>query len=159
MFRPHPRIGLAGSGDVPELARLYEATWADCCDSVPEQILNEERASLDEISGWFGGGFEVYVARFSQGIVGAARCTFPTGTCLVDRIAVDPGHRHQGVAQALVEHILGRARRAGVTRAWLSSPRQLDTIVALGRHLGFREATSEDGSRQLGDRVLLEIGV
>jgi ribosomal protein S18 acetylase RimI-like enzyme len=139
-FRATPRVSLAVSSDAPALTELYRRAWADCAVRVDRRMIDDQVPSLEELRTWLAGGFEVYRASDEGRIAAAVRCSFPTSTCHLDRLAVDPDLRRRGLGQALVEHALNRARRAGVTRVWTQMTPKLEDAMALFRGLGFREA-------------------
>ncbi|HEV2954191.1 MAG TPA: GNAT family N-acetyltransferase [Candidatus Dormibacteraeota bacterium] len=159
LFRPHPRISLALSADALALADLYDRAWADCRGLISDSLAEENLASAEEVLSWLGGGFEVYVARLGGDLVGTIRCSFPAGSCLIDRLAVGAAFRNQGIGAALVDHALSRARRAGVTRAWLNVPRQLEPLAGFVRSLGFRESVTIHPPAYDTDTILMEIAV
>lgn len=139
-FRPVPKVSLAQAPDAPALAALYARAWGAYAGRLDPRLLADQAPAADEIAAWFRGGFEVYRATHEGRLVGAVRCSFPTSTCLVDRLAVDPEHARRGFGQVLAEHALSRARRAGVTRVWVHLSPKLEDAVALFRSLGFRES-------------------
>ena len=66
--------------------------------------------------------------------------SFPTGSCQLDRLAVDPDQRRRGFGQVIAEHGVSRARRAGATRVWVQLSPKLQAADSLFRGLGFRDA-------------------
>ena len=140
LFRPQPRITLANPEDAVALAELYRRTWSAYQGVLDGRMVSDNLPGADETEAWLRGGFEVYTAVMDGRLAGAVRCSFPTGTCLLDRLAVDPGFRRRGVGKALAEHAISRARRAGVTKVWLQTSPKLREAAALFRSLGFRES-------------------
>ena len=140
LFRPVPRISLAQLGDAAGLADLYRLAWAPLRGRVDDRMIADQAPSEEEVSSWFRGGFEVYRATLDGQLVGAVRCSFPTGTCLMDRLAVLPESRGRGFGKFLAEHALSRAKRAGVSKVWLYASPKLETAVNLFDALGFRES-------------------
>jgi ribosomal protein S18 acetylase RimI-like enzyme len=140
LFRPVPRISLAQRADAGELANLYHHAWAPMRGRVDERMIADQCPGEEEVESWFHGGFEVYRATLDGELVGAVRCSFPTGTCLIDRLAVVPESRGRGFGKFLAEHAVSRARRAGVTKVWLYASPKLETAVNLFDALGFRES-------------------
>jgi ribosomal protein S18 acetylase RimI-like enzyme len=126
-FRSAHRVLATQPGDANALVGLYG------------RVCEGRAPTFDEVASWLGGGFELYHTAGDVGIVGAVRLSFPSGSCQLDQLAVDPDLRRRGHGRALVEHGVMRARRAGATRVWAQvSPQALET-AALFRRLGFRE--------------------
>lgn len=140
-FRPTPRVNLAQAGDAPALAHLYERVWRPWSGVLDERMIRDQLASEEEIEVWLGGGFEVYRASYDGQLAGAVRLSFPTGSCLLDRLVVDPEQRRRGFGQVIAEHGVSRARRAGATRVWVHLSPKLEAAAALFRGLGFKEAS------------------
>jgi ribosomal protein S18 acetylase RimI-like enzyme len=151
-----PRVVLVQATDADELARLYERAW-DGCAGLDPRMVEDQRASIDELRAWLHGGFDLYQASFDGRIVGAVRCSFPTSTCHLDRLAVDPDLRRRGFGQALVQHAIGRARRAGVTRVWAEVSPKMPDALALYRRTGFRESGRYAASYWNEPLLLLEL--
>jgi len=140
LFRPVPRISLAQRSDAAGLVQLYLQAWTPMRGRVDERMIADQCPSEEEVAFWFKGGFEVYRATLEGGLVGAVRCSFPTGTCLLDRLAVLPESRGRGFGKYLAEHAVSRAKRAGVSKVWLYASPKLETAVNLFDALGFRES-------------------
>jgi GNAT superfamily N-acetyltransferase len=140
LFRPHPRISLAKPEEVGAIAGLFTRAWDRHRASIDARLIADQSPGVEEVTAWLGGGFEVFTAHLDGELVGVIRCSFPTGTCQVDRMAVDPDRHRRGVGRALVEHAISRARRAGVTKVWVQTTPKLEAVQTLYRSLGFRES-------------------
>lgn len=140
LFRPVPRISLAQRADAAGLAELYRQAWSPFQGHVDERMIADQSPGEAEVESWFLGGFEIYRATLEGDLVGAVRCSFPTGTCLIDRLAVAPESRGRGFGKFLAEHAVSRAKRAGVSKVWLYASPKLETAVGLFDALGFRES-------------------
>lgn len=68
---------------------------------------------------------------------GDARC-LARRSCEIEEVAVSPDHRRQGVARALVEHVLGEARSLGMDGVELTSWSFNAAAHAAFEALGFR---------------------
>jgi len=163
-FRAAPRVLPAQPTEAAVLADLYRRAWSDCrrlLDPrlVDPRLVGDLTPPAAEVRCWFLGGFEIFRVRHEGQLVGAVRCCFPTSTCHVDRLAVDPDARGRGVGHLLLEHAVGRARRAGVTRVWVQVSPKLAAAHALFRSFGCRE-TGRLLARYWGEEiVLLELSV
>jgi GNAT superfamily N-acetyltransferase len=158
-FRSAPRVLPAQVSEAAVLADLYRRAWQDCERDLDARLVAEQTVPAADIGAWFLGGFEVYRVRHEGQLIGAVRCCFPTSTCLVDALAVDPDARGRGVGHLLLDHAIGRARRAGVTRMWAQVCPKLVAAHALYRSLGFRDASRVHVPYWGEDLVLLELPV
>jgi GNAT superfamily N-acetyltransferase len=154
LFRPVPRIGLVQREDAVALSELYRKAWSTFSGRLDERMIADQCPPPEEVESWLGGGFEVYRATLDGVLVGAIRCSFPTGACLLDRLVVAPESRGRGFGKFLAEHAISRARRAGVGKVWLYASPKLVTAVNLFDALGFRESGSIQAPHW-GERALL----
>lgn len=158
-FRSAPRVMPAQATEAAVLADLYQRAWRGCERVVDARLVADQALAAADINAWFVGGFEVFRVRHEGQLIGAVRCCFPTSTCLVDQLAVDPDARGRGVGHLLLEHAVGRARRAGMTRVWAQVSPKLEPAHALFRSLGFRDASRVRVGCWGEDVVLLELQV
>jgi ribosomal protein S18 acetylase RimI-like enzyme len=159
LFRTQPRILPAARGEAPAIAGVYARAWEPCRGRLDDRLVTDLVASADEVGAWLEGGFEVFTANLEGQLAGVVRCSFPTGTCLIDRIAVDPTCAGRGAGRALIEHCVARARRAGVTKVWVQVPVRLPAVFGLFRALGFRESGHLRAHYWGEDIVLMELPV
>lgn len=81
----------------------------------------------------------VYVVRLPGiRVAGFCACWIVAGDLHVNTIAIAPAHRRQGLALALMRHILADVAREGVHRATLEVRRSNESAQALYARLGFR---------------------
>ncbi len=158
-FRPAPRVVQAQTSEAEILADLYQRAWLGCEPLLDARLVAYEAPPPAEVSSWFAGGFEVFQVRHETRAMGAIRCCFPASACLVDRLAVDPEARGHGIGHLLLEHAVGRARRAGVTRVWAQVSPKLVAAQGLFRSLGFRDTCRIRAAYWGEDVVLLELPV
>ena len=158
-FRTVPRVLPAEPTETAVLADLYRLSWSGCERVLDPRLVRDQVPPPAEVQAWFRGGFEVFRVRAEGQLIGAVRCCFPTSTCHVDRLVVDPAARGRGVGRLLLEHAVGRARRAGVTRVWTQVTPKLEPAHELFRSTGFRES-SRLQARYWGEELaLLELPV
>jgi GNAT superfamily N-acetyltransferase len=157
LFRSQPKISLAGVGEATEIADLYRRAWEPLRGRVDDKLIADQSASAEEVEAWFRGGFELFVAWLDGAPAGVIRCSFPTGTCVIDRMAVEPERSRSGVGRQLAEHAIARARRAGVTRVWAQAAPKLGDAVQLFRSLGFRESAQLRAAHWNEEVTLLEL--
>jgi [ribosomal protein S18]-alanine N-acetyltransferase len=158
-FRATPRVLPAEPTEAAVLADLYRLAWAGCERLLDERLLSDQVPTPADVQAWLQGGFEVFRVRHEGQVIGAVRCCFPTSACQVDRLAVDPDARGRGVGRLLLDHAVGRARRAGVTRVWVQVSPKLDAAQGLFRTFGFRESGRLRTRYWNEDLVLLELPV
>ena len=139
LFRPQPRISVATAEDAAVLADLYRRVWAAHSDRLDPRLIGELQVSSEEIAIWMAGGFTLYRAGFDGTVVGAVRCSFPTGACVMDGHVVDRAHRRRGVGAVLVEQVISAAHRAAASRVWVHVSPKLEAASALYRSMGFKE--------------------
>ncbi|HVD01796.1 MAG TPA: GNAT family N-acetyltransferase [Candidatus Dormibacteraeota bacterium] len=157
LFRPQPRIALAAAAEADAIAALCRRAWEPFRGRIDERVIVDQVPSADEVTTWLTGGFELFTATLDGELAGVIRCSFPTGTCFADRLAVAPERSGDGVGRALAEHAIARARRAGVTKVWVQAPTKLEEYVQLYRSLGFRESAHLRAHQWEEDVTLLEL--
>jgi GNAT superfamily N-acetyltransferase len=158
-FRSTPKVIPAQAADAAALADLYQRAWEGCERLVDPRFVAGQTPAEADVLEWFRGGFEVFRARHEGQLLGAVRCCFPSGTCVVDRLAVDPEVRGRGVGHLLLAHAIGRARRAGVTRVWAQVSPKLESSHGLFRSFGFRDTTVVHAAYWAEDLTLLELPI
>ncbi len=158
-FRSAPKVLPAQATEAESLADLYRRAWAGCERLLDARLLAHEAPAEADVSSWFLGGFEVFRVRHESHVIGAVRCCFPSSACLVDRLAVDPEARGRGVGHLLLDHAVGRARRAGVTRVWAQVSPKLEPAHGLFRSFGFRDTSRVIAAYWGEEVVLLELPV
>jgi len=110
-FRPVPRISPAAPEHAAELAAVLLAAWEPHRSQLSDALWEELTPPEAEVAAWLRGGFEVYRVSFESQPVGVVRVAFPTGACVLDRLAVTPEHRRRGFGEYVAEHAVNRARR------------------------------------------------
>jgi ribosomal protein S18 acetylase RimI-like enzyme len=158
-FRSAPRVVPAQPTEAAVLADLYQRAWLGCDRLLDPRLVADQTLGAAEVNAWFLGGFEVFRVRHEGQLIGAVRCCFPTSACQVDQLAVDPDARGRGVGHLLLDHAIGRARRAGVTRVWAQVCPKQEAAHGLFRSFGFREASRLRAGYWGEDVVLLELPV
>ena len=144
-------------GEAREIADLYLRAWEPLRGQVDDKLIADQEVAAEEVEAWFRGGFELFAASLDGTLAGVIRCSFPTGTCVIDRMAVEPDRSGSGVGRQLAEHAIARARRAGVTKVWAQAAPKLGDAVRLFRSLGFRESAQLRASHWNEEVTLLEL--
>ncbi|HLH69263.1 MAG TPA: GNAT family N-acetyltransferase [Candidatus Dormibacteraeota bacterium] len=137
-FRTTPRVLPSHPSEAEAIADLYQRAWQGCEQLLDLRLVRDMQPSMGEVRSWLQGGFELYRVEHGGHVVGAIRCTFPASACVLDRLAVDPAVRGQGLGRLLLEHAVSRARRTASGRIWAQVSPKLPAAVALHRDLGFR---------------------
>jgi GNAT superfamily N-acetyltransferase len=158
IFRPHPTISLVREQDLSALGGIYDASRVECKARAEPEVLQQRFPSVGELRAWLMGGFELYKAVLQGELVGGMRCSFPTGACLLDALAVAPSSRGQGVGRALLERGVTRAKRAGMSKVWLELVASIDGSTSLYMSVGFRESTRVPLGGT-GEALLMELSV
>jgi len=82
------------------------------------------------------------VATIKENVVGSAEYLIRETSVLVRGLAVSPVHRRQGVARAIIEHVILRAQKEGKAELVLSTIKETgNTNVFL--HMGFTVVSEE----------------
>jgi ribosomal protein S18 acetylase RimI-like enzyme len=158
-FRPPHRVVTAHPAEAAAIARLYERSWEDAGATITPAALREVVPSREEVVAWFGGGFEIYRTEQDSTLVGAVRLSFPAGSCHLDQLVVMPQFRRKGHGRSLVEHAVGRARRAGATRVWAQVSPRLHAGQAFFASMGFQVSSPNTVELAGEPLLLLELAV
>jgi ribosomal protein S18 acetylase RimI-like enzyme len=153
-FRSAHRVMPALPEEGPALADLYRRAWAECDGLFDPRLIADQVPSTDEVRSWFSGGFEICRTLHEERPAGVVRLSFPSGTCHLDRLAVDPDLRRLCHGRSLVEHGVARARRAGATRVWTQVSPKVSDAFQFFRDAGFRE-TARHLAPYWGETILL----
>ena len=97
------------------------------------------------------------VAIIKENIVGSAECLICENNVLVRGLAVSPSYRRQGVARAIIEHIMLIAQKEDKAELVLSTIKETGNTTAF-LHMGFSvvsEAISEMFESVQGKQVTL----
>jgi len=138
------QVTVATPADHPDIAALNVAAYEEFRARTGEEVWARMRASLEAVEGFAAGG-EILVAREDGRLLGAVAYYPPgsTGAPLppewasVRALAVDPSARGRGVAAALMEACIGRAREQGAAVLGLYTTEMMSAARALYAHLGF----------------------
>ena len=97
------------------------------------------------------------IAIIKENIVGSAECLICENNVLVRGLAVSPSYRRQGVARAIIEHIMLIAQKEDKAELVLSTIKETENTTAF-LHMGFSvvsEAISEMFESVQGKQVTL----
>ena len=159
LFRPQPRISLATGHDAGELAALYRRVWERHRDILDPRLIADLEPPAEEVAVWLSGGFTIYRASFDGLLVGTVRCSFPTGSCVMDSHVVDPDHERRGVGGALLEQVISSAHRAAASKVWVHTSPKLEAACALYALMGFKEVARVTTGYWGEEVALLELNV
>jgi GNAT superfamily N-acetyltransferase len=137
-------LGAATREDLPELVALLGVLFSQEAELVPDdakQTRALEKILSDESVG------RIHVARDAGKVVGMASLVYGISTAegglaaSFEDFIVLPGYRGKGIGAALLQHVIGEAKKQGVLRLTLLTDKQNKRAQALYRKLGFAEST------------------
>ena len=125
--------------DAPAIAGLVRRAFAAQSRPTipPPSALQETPATIADHLAQEGGA----VLESDGRLIGALLWAEEEGGLYLSRLAVDPEHRRQGVARALIDEAERETRRRGLTRMHLGVRLALDDNRRLFRSCGFAETT------------------
>ncbi len=102
-------------------------------------------------------GGVIFLAKFGEKIIGSAALIrdMPTQYELA-KMTVSPDFRGKGISKMLIESCLGRAKKLGAKRIYLSSNSQLVTALKLYEQYGFKYITVKKSQYVTAD-VMMEL--
>lgn len=131
-------IAKLAPADLPRTKALIGEYLRWIGEDLSFQNVEEELASFPGPYAEPEGSF--FVAREGEAIVGCVGMKkLGPGLCEMKRLFVRDDHRGMGLGSALVEMLLGEAKRKGYERMRLDSLRKMESAVALYRKHGFHE--------------------
>ena len=137
-------LGAATREDLPQLVALLGVLFSQEAEFVPDdakQTRALEKILSDESVG------RIHVARDAGKVVGMASLVYGISTAegglaaSFEDFVVLPGYRGKGIGAALLQHVIGEAKKQGVLRLTLLTDKQNTRAQALYRKLGFAEST------------------
>jgi GNAT superfamily N-acetyltransferase len=137
-------LGAATREDLPQLVALLGVLFSQEAELVPDdakQTRALEKILSDESVG------RIHVARDAGKVIGMASLIYGISTAegglaaSFEDFVVLPGYRGKGIGAALLQHVIGEAKKQGVLRLMLLTDKQNKRAQALYRKLGFDEST------------------
>jgi GNAT superfamily N-acetyltransferase len=137
-------LGVATREDLPQLVALLGVLFSQEAELVPDdakQTRALEKILSDESVG------RIHVARDAGKVVGMASLIYGISTAegglaaSFEDFIVLPGYRGKGIGAALLQHVIGEAKKQGALRLTLLTDKQNKRAQALYRKLGFAEST------------------
>ena len=131
-------VRVANDADIPEVQRLFReyAAWVGV--DLSFQDFDRELAELP--GDYVSPAGVLFVARVDDKLAGCvAAHQWLAGVCEMKRLFVRDGFRGSGCGRALVESVIGWARKAGYPRMLLDTLPAMDQAQRLYARLGFRE--------------------
>jgi ribosomal protein S18 acetylase RimI-like enzyme len=133
-------LGHAAKEDLPRLAELLGILFSQEADFAPDA--RKQRAALSAILADRRVG-RIFVAREGERVVAMAMLLYTVSTAeggkaaLFEDLVVLPECRGRGIGRALLEHVIGEAKKEGVLRLTLLTDGDNERAQALYRKLGF----------------------
>jgi ribosomal protein S18 acetylase RimI-like enzyme len=129
----------AEAGDAARIAGLVRRAFGSQSRQTdpPPSALKETAATIGAHLAKGGGA----VVERGAAMVGAVLWEEEDGALYISRLSVDPGHRRQGIARALIDAAEREARRRGLARLTLGVRLALEDNRRLFRSCGFAETT------------------
>lgn len=133
-------FGLAKSADLPQLVELLRILFTDEVEFSPDP--DKQKRALEAILANPAVG-KVYVAREGKRVAAMASLLFTISTAeggkaaWFEDLVVLPEYRRQGIAEAMLKHVIAQARAEGVVRITLLTDMQNERAQALYRRAGF----------------------
>ena len=156
---PGPELGLARPEELEDVARLTVAVYTDGFVDAGDAYVHELGDTAARAA-----GAELWVARLGGRVVGSVTYC-PTGSAYAEvahagegefrMLAVAAEARGHGVARALVERCVARAREEGRTGLRISTMPTMTTAHRLYERLGFTRSPSDDWSPVPGVDLLV----
>jgi AraC family transcriptional regulator of adaptative response/methylated-DNA-[protein]-cysteine methyltransferase len=137
-------LGVARLDELPQLVALLTILFSEESEFTADyekQTRALEKILSDESVG------TIYVARDAGQVVAMASLLYTVSTAeggtvaLFEDLVVQPTHRDQGIATALVAFMIAEARSRGVLRLTLLTDMQNERAQALYRRLGFIDSS------------------
>ena len=125
-------------GDAARIADLIRRAFAAQArpTNPPPSALQETAATIaDHLARGGGAVFER-----DRAMIGVVLWNEENGALYISRLSVDPQHRRQGIARALIEEAEGEARRRGLSRMTLGVRLELEENRRLFQSCGFQES-------------------
>jgi len=137
-------FGAATREDLPQLVALLGMLFSQEAEFVPDD--SKQTRALEKILSDESVG-RIHVARDGGTVVGMASLIYGISTAegglaaSFEDLVVLPGHRGKGIGSALLQYVIGEAKKQGVLRLMLLTDKQNKRAQALYRKLGFADST------------------
>jgi GNAT superfamily N-acetyltransferase len=137
-------LGAATREDLPQLVALLGVLFSQEAELVPDDA--KQTRALEKILSDDSVG-RIHVARDAGKVVGMASLIYGISTAegglaaSFEDFVVLPGYRGKGIGSALLQHVIGEAKKEGVLRLMLLTDKQNKRAQTLYRKLGFVEST------------------
>jgi len=151
-------IRQAACDDVVAIANLIRAAFADVAErfrltpeNCPKHPSNCEPKWIVEA---MDKGVAFYVLEDDDALLGCVALEQPEkqGVCYLERLAVLPQYRHQGLGKRLVAHVESEAHKRGLQRVEIGIIAEQDDLRNWYEQVGFK-VTGEKGFAHLPFRV------
>jgi len=125
--------------DIPAICTLYKRIWDPAPAGVPPEIAKAWIPTPLEFTSWME-GVTYFLTRRDGKLIGILGVEVRRGSGRLVHLAVDPDHRRQGVASALILAAVDWAKRSNATSVWVDALGRFGNATALFKRLGFAEA-------------------
>jgi RimJ/RimL family protein N-acetyltransferase len=136
---PAVAVDRVTTADIPAICSLYKRIWEPAPAGLPPEFAKSWVPTPLEFTSWME-GVTYFSTRKDGKLIGVVGLEVRYGAGRLVHLAVDPEHRRQGVASALITTAVDWAKRSNATSVWADALARFPQAVAMFKRLGFSEA-------------------